>query len=200
MGSEAKAEGMTGSCKVVSAGPEHRGRTQEGRCELDARPQGYCQWALHWDHKGQAGGFEGAARHTPLANCCCLNPLGVVMPLSIDGGSLQHPGECVVDKPETWRKVAVGEPRGPTECGRTLAWLSVILNPKAKPGRAGPEQLCLTSVTPQVLAARRVIFPLQQIGDELETSSLQDAKVRGVEPFKVERRRTREEGVTTLYK
>ena len=45
MGSEAKTEGMTGCCKMVSAGPEHRGRTQENKCELDARPQGY--WALH---------------------------------------------------------------------------------------------------------------------------------------------------------
>jgi len=78
MGSEAKAEGMTGCCKIVSAGPKHRGRTQEGKREFDGMPQGYWARLGHWRESRQnlkgAGDFEGAARHAPLAKLLLSQP------------------------------------------------------------------------------------------------------------------------------
>ena len=78
MGSEAKAEGMTGCCKMVSAGPKDRGRTQEGKCELDA--------GTGHDTRTTEGS-PAALKELHVTHlwqgCCCLNPLGVVMLISM---------------------------------------------------------------------------------------------------------------------
>ena len=106
-GQRGKAEGMTGYCKTVSGGPKDRGRTQEGKCELDAgtghdtRTTEGSPAALKELHR---------ARHAPLARLLLSQPSWrchadfheVV-------GLLQYPGVCMVDKPasETSQKVAV---------------------------------------------------------------------------------------------